>query len=95
VMFDIILEGNAIQVVKEINSDSQPLNRFGHFIEGIRSALSSLRSFHVVYVRRETNLVAYFLAREAVTHVINSIWLEKTPPIIYDIVHRECIVLQC
>jgi hypothetical protein len=30
----IILEGDAMQVVNEINFENQPLNRFEHFIEG-------------------------------------------------------------
>jgi hypothetical protein len=30
-----------------------------------------------------------------VTHIIDYTWLEETPPIIYDIVHKECIVPQC
>jgi hypothetical protein len=85
-----------MQVVNEINSKNQPLNRFEHFIEGIRLALCSLRSSNIVYVRREANSRAhYLLERLYITHVIDSIWLKETPPIIYDVVHRECIVLQC
>jgi hypothetical protein len=72
-MIDIILESDATHVVIEINSDSQPLNRFWCFIEGIRSTLCSLRSFHVVYVCRDTNSAAYFIVRATVTHIINFI----------------------
>lgn len=68
-MFDIILEGDAKQVVDKINSDSPTLNRFGYFIEGTRSELGYLRSFHVVHVRREANLTAHYLVRAVVAHV--------------------------
>jgi hypothetical protein len=72
-MFDIILEGNTQQVINEINSNSQSLNRFGHFIEGIRSELWSLGSSNVVDVWREANSTCHFLARMTITHIINSI----------------------
>jgi len=75
-MFDIIFEGDAIyagKVVNEINFENQPLNRFEHFIEGIRLALCSLRTSHVVYVWSKANSTTHYLARAAVTHVIDSI----------------------
>jgi hypothetical protein len=72
-MFDIILEGDALQIVNAINLESQILNRFGHFIEGIRSKLYSLRSFYVLHVQREANSTAHCLARIAINHVIDTI----------------------
>jgi hypothetical protein len=60
-----------------------------HSMDDIRKVLSSLRSFHVAHVKINTNEAAHGLAKEAITHVIDSIWLEDIPPIIYDIVCRE------
>jgi hypothetical protein len=57
--------------------------------------LCSLQSAYVIYMWREANSTAHYLARAVVTHVIDSIWLKETPVIVYDIVHRECIVPQC
>jgi hypothetical protein len=94
-IYDIILEGYAKQVVIDINSKSHILNRFGHFMEGIRLELSSLRYSLVVHVWREANLAAHCLARAAVTHVTYTIRLEEIPSIIFDIVYRESIVPLC
>jgi hypothetical protein len=49
-LIGIILEGDALQVVIEINSAIHSLSRIGHFTYDIRSKLHSLRSFgHFTY----------------------------------------------
>jgi hypothetical protein len=67
---DVILEGDALQIVKKINFDAPCFNIFGHFVKDIQSGLGSLRSYSFVHVKREANLAAHGLAREATTHVI-------------------------
>lgn len=91
-LFDIILEGNALQIIKEINSTNINLSRYGHFIDGIKTELSFFRSFRVMHERREANSDTHDIAREVVSHVVDSIRLEEIPPIIYSIVTRETIV---
>jgi hypothetical protein len=44
------------------------------------------------HVKREANSAAHGLAREAVTHIVDSIWMEEILPWIYDIVIRELLV---
>jgi hypothetical protein len=48
----------------------------------------------MLFLCGEANSVTHCLVRAVVTHVIYSMWLEKTLPIIYDIIHRKCIVPQ-
>lgn len=91
-LFDIVAEGDALQVVKEINLATSNLSRYGHFIDGIKTELSSLRSYNVVYVRRRANFVTHILAKAAITQVIESIWLEEIPPLISDVVCRKLVV---
>jgi hypothetical protein len=72
-LLDIILEGDALQVVNEINLAIPSLSRIGHFTDDIRSELHSLRSFRVVHVKREANYAAHVLAKTVVFHVRDSI----------------------
>jgi hypothetical protein len=55
----------------------------------IRKVLYSLPSFRVVHVKSNTNAAVYSLVKKVVT-LVDLIWLEDIPPIIYDIVRREC-----
>jgi hypothetical protein len=48
---DIVLEGDALQIVKEINSPIPSLSCFGHFIDGIKEELCSIRSYKVRHER--------------------------------------------
>jgi hypothetical protein len=90
-LLDIILEGDALQVVNEINLAIPSLSKIGHFTDDIRSVLYSLRSFRVIHVKREANFVAHMLAKAAVFYVSDSIWLEETPPPVSDIVLKESL----
>jgi hypothetical protein len=87
--FDIILEGDALQIVLEINSGSPSVSCFGHFIDSINRELSSFRSAKFVYIPRELNSAAHVLAKEASSHCLDHVWLEETPYSISDIVLRE------
>jgi hypothetical protein len=46
-------------MIKEINLANPTLSRNGHFIDGVKTELSSLRSYSVVHVRREANYAAH------------------------------------
>lgn len=90
-LMDIIMEGDALQVVNEINEEFPSLSRIRHFTEGIKSELKSLRSFSVIHVKREINSTAHVLAKAAVLHVRDTIWLEETLSQVSDIVFREFV----
>jgi hypothetical protein len=90
-MFDFILEGDALQILKAITIDLSTLSKFGHFIERIKKEAMSLRSFSVVHTRRKANSAVHALAKAASAKVTDSIWLEETP-FLYDIVCREYVV---
>jgi hypothetical protein len=84
-MYDIILEGNALQIINEMNSAGSTLSRFGHFIDDIKINLCSFKFFRVIHDSRA--------ARAAVTYVMNSIWLEEIPPSIYGVVKKMSLFL--
>jgi hypothetical protein len=89
VFFDIILEGDALQIVLEINSGSHSLSRFGQFIDNIKHELSYFNFVIFVHVPRELNSVAHVLANEVPLHCLEHVWLEETPFSISDVVLRE------
>jgi len=91
--FDIILEGDALQIVLEINSGSLSLSCFGHFIDSINRELSSFRSAKFVHVPRELNSTVRVLAKEASFHCLDHVWLEETLYSISDVVLREHVSL--
>jgi len=72
-IMDLVMEGDALQVVNEINEESPSLSRIGHFTEGIKSEFKSLRSCSVIHVKMEANCTAHILAKVAVFHVRDSI----------------------
>jgi ribonuclease HI len=59
----VILEGDALQIVRALNSDAPHWSRYGHITEEARGWLSSLVSCEVVHVRRQCNGVAHCLAK--------------------------------
>jgi hypothetical protein len=87
--FDVVFEGDALQVVRDINSAPPYSSRIGHFIESINQELGCFRSSSVVFVPRECNVAAHTLAKEAVSRRLTAVWLEETPSCILSAVLRD------
>jgi ribonuclease HI len=64
--FDIIVEGDALKVIKDVNSIPPFLSQNGHLIEGIKQEMQQFRSCSFVYVPRTCNEAAHCLAKFAV-----------------------------
>jgi hypothetical protein len=60
--FKVILEGNAKQLIHDVNSITPNLNAAGHFVEGIKVKLQGLRYASMAHVGRDTNNAAHCLA---------------------------------
>jgi len=87
--FDIILEGDAIQIVTAIFTDLPNWSRFEHFIDEIQEQSLLLWSFRVSHVIRKANSVAHTLTKVASTQVRNKVWSEDFPYFLSDIVCKE------
>jgi hypothetical protein len=74
--FEVIFEGDALNVIKEVNSNPPFLSIVGHLVEGIRNELGFFRTYYFVYVARCLNEAAHILAKTAITNVVDDIWLE-------------------
>lgn len=88
-LFNVIFEGDALNVIREVNSNPPFLSRSGHFVEGIKQEVHHLRSFAFVHVPRVLNEAAHTLAKSAAATLCDDVWLEATPTCILDIVTRE------
>jgi hypothetical protein len=88
--FDVIFEGDAAQVVSEINSDPHFLSRIGHFTESIHMDKIGFRSISFVFAPRDSNTAAHTLAKEAACNKLDLCWLEDISRNISSIVFREC-----
>jgi hypothetical protein len=86
---DVIFEGDALQVVKEVNSDKHCNNYYGHLVEDVKHGLKRLKSAKFSHVRHSANVAAHELAMLARTHVTDVIRWNILPPNISGIVQRE------
>jgi len=88
---DVILEGDAKQVLQAINSNPLFLSKFGHFIESIHHEKRNFRSVDFSFIPREGNAVAHALAAEASKQKVNNAWLEELPSRFSNFVTRDQI----
>jgi ribonuclease HI len=87
--FDVLFEGGAASVVKEINSSPPFLSKIGHFIESIHAELVNFRATKVSSIPRDCNEAAHNLAKEATRNKIEQCWIEECPSSILNFVTRE------
>ncbi|XP_062170939.1 uncharacterized protein LOC133876699 [Alnus glutinosa] len=89
---DVVFEGDSLQAVRDLTKPPPHLQRNGHFVEAVQQLLGSLRSSTIVHCPREENGVAHCLAKEGAVKCCNVVWFEDPPPLIYNLLVRECVV---
>ncbi|XP_059454956.1 uncharacterized protein LOC132185163 [Corylus avellana] len=90
----LILEGDAKQIIEAIKDEGQNLSLLGQLIEDVRIGLNAIPMWNVEHVHREANKVAHRLAKLALTQANDIVWLEEEPPCIRDIVLTEQLLCQ-
>jgi hypothetical protein len=88
--FYVIFEGDAAQVINEINSVPPYTSRVGHFLENIHLEKGCFKSVTFSFIPRECNSAAHNLANEASNNYVDHCWLEEMPLSVRSIVLREC-----
>ncbi|XP_062167103.1 uncharacterized protein LOC133873412 [Alnus glutinosa] len=86
---EVIFEGDAAQVVKEIQTEHHFFSWIGHLLEFIHSEMRSFRTASFSFVPRACNQAADTLAKEASHFSSDFCWLEETPSCVSDIIFRE------
>ena len=92
-VLDFIIEGDALTIVKAIESSVSTRHIFGQIIDDIRVVLGSSRSWRVCHTKRGANGAAHGLAKEAIRCAGDRIWMEDTSPCISHIVSLELSAL--
>jgi ribonuclease HI len=88
---DVIIEGDATQVLDEINSPPPYLSNTGQFTESIIKEINGLHTVKFNHVHRELNGAAHALAKVAAEQKMNMEWLEKSPVCISNIIDRKMV----
>ncbi|XP_059441925.1 uncharacterized protein LOC132174254 [Corylus avellana] len=84
----VIFEGDALTVVKAINSTDTCESSYGHFVEDVKRSRSEIAISSFVHVLRGANSAAHNLANEACTHVTDICQWHLIPPCIGDIIRK-------
>lgn len=78
-LFDVIIEGDCLQVVQALEKIGSCKTLFGHILEETIWLGSMLRHCQFQHVRREGNRLAHGLARRAVLSADTNVWVEELP----------------
>jgi hypothetical protein len=72
-LFDIVAEGDALQVVKEINLATSNLSRYGHFIDGIKTHILAKAAItqviESIWLEEIPPLISDVVCRKLVVHL--------------------------
>jgi ribonuclease HI len=60
---NVIFEGDALKVIKDVNSPPPYLSRSGHLLEGLKQEVGNLNFYSFVHVERNCNEAAHILAK--------------------------------
>ncbi|KAF5458623.1 hypothetical protein F2P56_022640 [Juglans regia] len=75
----VMLEGDALNVVKDINSEAKDWSSVGLIIQDIKAELQNLEYGSVDYISRNSNCMAHCLAKDALKLSQESITMEGIP----------------
>ncbi|OMO77333.1 hypothetical protein CCACVL1_15074 [Corchorus capsularis] len=90
---DVILEGDALTIIKKLSSKLQDLSPIGTFIEEIKLHSSLFNSCTFSHIGRDGNTTAHALASYGFSLQEETIWMEELPTLVLDVLQSECNVL--
>jgi cystathionine beta-lyase/cystathionine gamma-synthase len=76
-----------------LNGEELSWCRYGQVFEDAKKVLNSFHGWEVRYVKRDANMAAHGLAKEATRIVMDRAWIEETSNNIFDIVNVEQLAL--
>jgi ribonuclease HI len=92
-LHNIILKGDAKQIVDAINSYTSTWSQYGHLVDDTWCLLCSLSRWKCIFTHREANEAAHRLVKAAMMDISDIIWRDQTPHCISDIVLMEQLAL--
>ncbi|XP_042954577.1 uncharacterized protein LOC122290987 [Carya illinoinensis] len=93
--WDIILEGDAKNVIDRVNSATEDESEWGQIITDLKTVLGRCDGWSLNFIHREKNGVAHFLAKMALNLDEERCWIEEGPIQIEQLIVKEksCITL--
>ncbi len=85
----VIFEGDALEVVQELNRVNEDAGHLGNLIGDIRVLLRRFDCWSFVHVKREGNKVAHSLAKYAISHPQSRVWFNSFPSCVLGLVSSE------
>jgi hypothetical protein len=83
------LEGDLKQVVRAFAEMEQSSYMNGQVIIDAKVVLKGFIGWEVCHIKRELDIAAQRLAKEASKNFSDKVWLEETPNCIFDLVNLE------
>ncbi|XP_059446647.1 uncharacterized protein LOC132178216 [Corylus avellana] len=78
------LEGDAKSIIEAVKSGEPDDSATGQLTADIRSMVGAIPDWEMIHTRREANQVAHCLARAAIIHSMDKVWLYDPPDCIRD-----------
>ena len=78
-LFYVILEGDCLRVVQDLNASGGCKTRYGHVVNETKRLGATLRHYSYQHVGRDGNKLAHCLARRAVSTADTDVWVEDLP----------------
>jgi len=88
-LFDVIFEGDCLQIIQALKNSGSCKTLFGHVIEETKRLGCSMRFCQFQHVQREGNRLAHGLARRAVLFAGTNVWVEELPSDLEDIFQSD------
>jgi hypothetical protein len=85
----VVLEGDALNVIKAIQQIPPCWAPWGQLIEDTRTRLHGITQFQLQHIRREANHAAHSLAKWAVNQLCDCMWVGECPPQLLDVILAE------
>jgi hypothetical protein len=86
---DVILEGDALEVVQALNREDQSWGRYGALTNEAKRLLRQVQKWKVCHVKRTANEAAHRLAKLAFSFNEERLWTEDYPLCVREIVNAD------
>ncbi|XVF24499.1 hypothetical protein REPUB_Repub13aG0133400 [Reevesia pubescens] len=87
---NIILEGDALQIINRLNNTDEDTSYIGHLILEGKTRLGQLGNNTAIHARKEANLVAHLLAKSALVSKTALYWIDDVPDFLLSAVDKDC-----
>ena len=85
----VILEGDALEVIKQITQSTEDLSDIGILVDECRSMVKTFNCCIVLHVNREANNMTHSLAKSVLVSKDLLYWIEECPPMLLILIKNK------